>query len=71
MKETDPKRAGLFFLCPIMTIFEAAASLMKKTSPYSPPHAEPLAVCLGQILAQSYNPDNNTEYIDEEYGGLI
>lgn len=38
---------------------------------YTPPLAEILPVCLAELLAQSYNPDNNTEYIDEEYGGLI
>ena len=38
---------------------------------YTPPQAELLPVSLAQMLAQSYNPDNDTEYIDEEYGGLI
>lgn len=38
---------------------------------YRPPVAEFLPVCISGMLASSYNEDNNTEYIDEEYGGLI
>ncbi len=38
---------------------------------YRPPVAEFVPVSIETMLAQSFNPDNNTEYIDEEYGGLI
>lgn len=36
--------------------------------------AELLPVCISQVLASSndlYHEDNNTEYIVEDYGGLI
>jgi len=39
--------------------------------PYFPPQAEILPVSIEEMLASSYNPDNDTEYIDEDYGGLI
>ena len=46
---------------------------MTSLFPYVPPIAESTALSLRDLLAQSpgYNPDNNSEYFDEEYGGNL
>ncbi len=38
---------------------------------YTPPEAEIQAYVSYDMLAYSYNSDNNSEYIDYEDGGLI
>ncbi len=44
---------------------------MKIKLPYPPPAAEELRACPLSVLAQSFNPDSSTEYLDEDYGGLL
>ena len=38
---------------------------------YVPPVTELLTADPAAVIAQSYNYDNGTEYIDEDYGDLI
>ena len=38
---------------------------------YTPPMAESVCMHPLEMLAMSFNDDNNSEYFDEEYGGLL
>ena len=38
---------------------------------YTPPEAESLCMHPSQVLAQSFNDNNFSEYFDEEYGGQL
>ncbi|MBR4808747.1 MAG: hypothetical protein IK031_00520 [Bacteroidales bacterium] len=39
---------------------------------YTPPEADfSLFACSEMLAGSGFNNDNSTEYIDEEYGGLI
>ena len=44
---------------------------MTKILSYSPPEADVLCLHPFEMLAQSFNGDNNSEYFDEEYGGNL
>jgi hypothetical protein len=44
---------------------------MTKKRSYSPPEADFLCMHPIEMLAQSFNGNNNSEYFDEEYGGNI
>ena len=74
MKKTDPKRAGLFFVNIIVYFWDCKLRLMTSDHiGYTPPEAEFLDLSCLELLAasQSFNEDYNTEYIYEDYGGLI
>lgn len=38
---------------------------------YTPPEAEIICMHPFEMLAMSFNDDNNSEYFDEEYGGNL
>ena len=38
---------------------------------YIPPEVEQLCLHPFEMLAMSFNSDNNSEYFDEEYGGVL
>lgn len=44
--------------------------MVKKYS-YTPPEAEVMCMHPLGMLAMSFNDDNNSEYFDEEYGGIL
>lgn len=68
--EPEFKEPGLFFALENVYLAVVMAKAGIKNA-YSSPETEILSWEAGCIFASSYNPDDHTEYIEYEDGGLL
>lgn len=74
MKRTGNEsfRSAFFCFCRKLPIFERLQQAPMVQKPfYTPPEAEIICMHPFEMLAMSFNDDNNSEYFDEEYGGNL